>query len=473
MGARQGDLIVGGHGEMPFGSVFHVGSRRLFITNLASEDVPKPTEVVLKEQRGNGIALWYDDDNLFPQKIIADIEKSNVIGPVMEWKAANLVGEGVAYGNLQEGPGGALVLKPMRDAVIDRWLERTWLDQYLFEAALDLFQFGNANAELQRNGLGEPIGIWSQDQSWLRLGSNNTRGLITKAYLCGDWETATGPKSDGVLAYEALDPYYDLTTQLADSKVHKHIIPLRLQTRGQKYYAVPSWNGVRTSDTLKLAQVINKMKLRLIEYLMQLRFWVEIDDEYWPSRFGKEKWKDSTMAQRQAMMNDEIREFEELMGGDDEAGKPKALSTRMVRQPGHKNDQVSMWKVHPFKLEVPTGAYVEDGIAVDHQLLRGLGVDPALYGATPGKNGASAGSGSADRVKRTNWLLTHRPHGRMLLRPLDAVAEVLNWNRDLNGGKPITFMLRSLHVATMDQQNAAMPEANIKNPKENGAVQDD
>lgn len=469
MEERHGDIISGGGRDLPFGSVFHTGSRRLFVTNLASADIPKPSEVFLKEQRGNGIALWYDDDNLFPQKIIADIEKSNVIAPVMEWKAANLVGEGIAYGNLVEGPGGALILKPMQVPEIQRWLEKTWFDQFLFEAALDLFQYGNANAELQRNGLGEPIGCWSQDQSWLRLGNNDSRGLIKKAYLHGDWATATGPTSKDVLEYEALDPYYDLTTQLAESKVYKHLIPLRLQTRGQKYYAVPSWNGVRTSPTLQLAGAILKMKLRLIEYLMQLRFWVEIADDYWPLRFGADKWKDATPNQRQDLMNQEVRDFEELMGGDEEVGKPKALMTRM-KLLGHKNELMSLWKVHDFKLEVPTGAYVEDGIAIDHQLLRGLGVDPALYGATPGKNGASPGSGSADRVKRTNWLLTHRPHGRMLSRPLDPVAEALNWNRDFNGGKPLTFMLRSLHVATMDQQNAAMPEANINKPPENGAV---
>lgn len=469
MEERNGDLISGGGRDIPFGTVYHVGRRALFTTSLASTEVPKPSEVVLQEQRSNGIAQWFDDDNQFPQKLIADIEKSNVISQVMEWKASNLVGEGVVFGNPVEGSGGALVLKPFEAPEILRWLSKTWFDQYLMEAAMDLFQYGNANAELQRNGLGEPIGCWSQDQSWLRLGVNDSRGLITKAYLCGDWNSATGPTSKGVLPYEALDPYYDLASQLEESKVHKHLIPLRLQTRGQKYYAVPSWNGVRTSPTLALASAILKMKLRLIEYLMQVRFWIEIADDYWPLRFGKKAWDDASTAKRQEMMNKEVRDFEELMGGEEEIGKPKALMTRM-RFMGHKNELLGLWKVHDLKLETPTGAYVEDGIAIDHQLLRGLGVDPALVGATPGKNGASAGSGSADRVKRTNWLLSHRFHGRMLLRPLDAVSELLEWPKLYNDGKPITFQLRSLHVATLDQNNAAMPEAGLKNPPENGAL---
>jgi hypothetical protein len=472
MEGRHGELISGGGRDIPFGCVFHTGRNVLFTTNLASADIPKPSEVVLKEQRGNGIAQWFDDDNIFPQKVLADIEKSNIIGQVLDWKANTLVGEGIAYGNMVEGASGSLVMKPMQVAEIERWLIKSAFDLYCLEAGLDFYRYGIGNAELQRNRGGEAIGCWAQDTSWMRLGLNDDRGRITKAYLNADWAVARGPKSEGTLKYEALDPYWDLAGQLANSKETKHLIPLRLQGAGRKYYPLPSWGGLRTSGTLQLASAIQKMKLRLIEYLMQMRFWIEIADEYWPLRFGVQKWKDASPNQRQEMMNQEVRDFEELMGGQEEIGKPKALMTRMNYQ-SHSKEMVGMWKVHDLKLEVPTGAYVEDGRETDHLILRGLVNDPALVGQMPGKNGASAGSGSADRVKRTNDLLSCRPHGRILLRPLDAVAELNNWNRDFNGGFPLTFMFRSLHVATQDQNNAAMPEAGLKNPQENGAVRNE
>ncbi|MBL8000411.1 MAG: hypothetical protein JNL05_00500 [Flavobacteriales bacterium] len=466
----QGELVYGG--DMPVGVVYHKGRQALFTTRIASSEVPKPSEVVLENQRSQGLAFWGEYDNQFPQKVIADIETSDIIETVIDWKARTLVGEGVMYGNLVEGPGGSQVLKPMQNLEIERWLRRTNFDLFAYEASLDFYRYANANAELQRNLGGEAVGIFSQDQSWLRYGQNDLKtGLIDKAYLCAEWSTVTDLKNKGkVIPLEALDPYYDVVGQLKESRQYRHIIPLRLQTAGRKYYALAPWNGLRASGWLELAVAIPKMKLRLIKNMMAIRYWIEIADSYWPKKFGEQAWKDATDEKRKKWINEEVAAFEQLMAGEEEAGVPKALMTRMTEQK-HSGELTSLWKVNPLKLELAQGAYVEDSQETDYHIVRGLGVDPALVGISPSKGGQSPGSGSADRVKRTNYLLGARPHGTRLLSVMDAVSELNGWNTKYNNGMPLTWTFRSLHVATLDRTQQVAAEDRINPDTENGAVQ--
>ena len=92
-------------------------------------------------------------------------------------------------------------------------------------------------------------------------------------------------------------------------------------------------------------------------------------------------------------------------------------------------------------------------------------------GISPSKSGTSSGSGSADRVKRTNYLLGIRPHGARMLSVMDAVSELNGWNDKFNGGMPLTWMFRSLHTATLDRTQQVAAEDRVKPDQENGAVQ--
>lgn len=452
--------IISGQ-DMP-GVVYHVGSKTLFTTNLASTELVKPSEVVLERLESQQVALW-GVTNQFPQEVIADIEKNDIIGTVLDWKARTLVGEGVVYGNMVAGTDGAAVLKPMFVPEIDRWLYRTNFDLYAYESAHNFYTYYNANAELERARIGSVIGVYAQDQSWLRLSQNDNRGMINKAYLSACWDTATDVTDrKKVITLEALDPYYDIAGQVQRSSVHRHLIPLRIQTHGRKYYALAPWNGLRASGWLSLAVAIPKMKLELIKNLMHMRYWIEISTEYWPWKYGQQAWKEMGLKDRQKLMNAEVKAFEELMSSEDEAGKPKALMTSMVYQQ-HAKEHLGMWKVHDQKLQIPSGAYLEDSAETDYHLVRGLGVDPALVGIAPGKNSSSPGSGSADRIKRTNYLLAARPHGTRLLSFMTAVSEINGWDKAYNNGAPIVWMFRSLHTATLDKSNQVTPEESANN----------
>jgi hypothetical protein len=454
--------------DMPVGVVYSTRTNTLFITNAGAKDFPQPSEVVLENLSNQDVEFW-GATNSFPQEVIADIEGSDIVDTVIDWKARQLVGEGVIYGNLAEGPGGSAILNPLFVPEIDRWLNRTNFNLYSYEAALDFYTFYNANAELERNRLGEFIGIFSKDQSWRRYGKNDPRGMITKAYESATWDKVSDLK-DGkkVISLEALDPYYNLVAQIEESKNYRHVMPLRFQTRGRKYYALAPWNGVRASGWLHLAVAIPKMKLRLIEQLMQPPTQIEIHDRYWPRQFGAETWKNANDEQKRKLINQEVRKFEDMMFSPEEAGKPKVLMTGQMDGP--KGESLSLWKISHIGTSIPTGAYIEDSQETDYHVVRGLGVDPALVGIAPGKSQTSAGSGSADRVKRTNYLIGALPHGNLLLSMMPCISEVNNWDRDFNGGKPIVWQFRSIHAATLDKSNQASPDPKTNTTENDGAV---
>lgn len=466
--------LVNDHGlitspDLPFGTIYHTGSKALFSTNIGgSADIPRASDVVLKNQRDQGVAFWGETNN-FPQQVLCDIEKSDIIPTVLEWKAQTLVGEGIVYGNMVEGPGGAAVLRPAFYPEMDEWFRRTEFDLFYNEAAYDFYRFANTHAELQLNAFGDVMGMFTQDQSWLRYQENNDRGEITKAYLSAHWDKVQDVNNSDVLTLPALDPYYDLAGQIQRSTARRMIVPIRFQGGGRKYYALAPWNGLRASGWMDLAIAIPKMKLRLLQHMMQIRYWIEIADSYWPKKFGVERWKNMGEEEKQKAVKKEVADFEALMSSEEEVGKPKAVMTRMSENP-HAKEMMSLWKINVLPFTIPEGAYVEDSQETDFHLVRGLGVDPALVGISPGKNSASAGSGSADRVKRTNYLLSVRSHGTRILSPLNAIAQVNGWNDRLNGGRPLTFMFRSLHTATLDRTTQVAPTETGNTTPENGPV---
>lgn len=449
--------------DMPGGVLYSRGSHVLYTTNLASDALPKPSEVVLENLRGQDVAFW-GDANDFPQQVIADIEMSDIIPTVIDWKARQLIGEGVAYGNMVPGPGGSLVLEPIQVPEIEHWLRRTAFDLYCEEAALDFYTFYNANAELEKARNGQFVGVYSKDQSWRRYGVNDKRGMITKAYESACWSTATDlTDKKKVISLPAIDPYL-IDSQLAEATPGRMVLPLRIQTRGRKYYALAPWNGLRANGWLALAIAIPKMKLRLIQNLMQAQYQIEIADTYWPGKY--KNWKDLSDKEKRQKYADEVKAFEDLMFSDEEVGKPKTLMTQKVWNQV-KGEMYSLWTITPLRMETPTGAYIEDGQEADFHIVRSLGVDPSLVGISPGKNNTSTGSGSDARVKRTNYLISVRPHGQHLLRMMPPISEVNGWNKDYNGGKPLHWMFRSLHAATLDRTSMVSV-----NPKENTTEND-
>lgn len=442
------------------GIAFHVPALDAIVTTRAAEKIKKPSEVVLRNLRTNGVAFWGDDDNLFPEQVIDDIEQNDVVDTVLNWKSRELIGGGVMYGNMVRGGDGYEVLAPIRIPEIEDWLEATRFSLTAMECALDFYTLYNTNAHFVLGPTGRINGLFTFDQAQVRLRENNSRGEITEAYVAHDWSRVSNPKGDALVkVLPALDPYFDLAGQVQSlsSSTNEFILPIRYQIRRRKYYALAPWNGLRTTQWLPYASALAKVKANLLKYGMLAPMHIEVADGYWPKRFGAE-WEKADAEGKRKLMRQEIERWEKTLAGEKNAGK--SIVTR-IAELKHTNELVSLVRFNPIKPSISDGMFTEDSAEADHHIIRALGVDPGLVGITPSKNRQS-GSGSDKRIARTNYLLGERAHGELLLTPLRVVSAVNGWNKRYNQGRPIAWMYGNLFAATLDrtQQVDGQPQPN-------------
>jgi len=435
-----------------------------------SRRVRSASEVELERLQSQDIAFWGDETNLFPQEVLADIETSDILDTVIRWKAQELVGGGVMYGNMVPGPGGLPMLEPLSIPEIDDWLEETNFTLYALESATDYYRYYNAAAELIKVN-GTVTGIWSQDMSWVRLAQNDRTGAIRTAYLSGEWEKVASLTSRRVKHYPALDPYYDVAGQLRDGRSERYIMPLRVQTGGRKYYALAPWNGFRESEWFEVHQRVAKAKNALLKHMAIIRYHIEVDDRYWPLAITD--WGTLNHQQKLDKKKKTREDFEAWIAGEKNNGK--SLMTGMVPLP-NSHESYSLWKIHELKFTIPSGAYIEDSTEADHHAIRAHGVQPSLMGISPSKNNSSSGSGSVNRVDRTNHILGERVHADLLLTPMKAVSAVNGWNRRYNSqdgrARPLRWMYHNLYAATLDRTQQVDQQPNHTKTKEDGTVQD-
>lgn len=442
--------------------------------NAASADestrTSRASEAFVENLRGQDIAFWGDETNLFPQEVNEDVEASDILETIIQWKAQALTGGGnPIYGPLVPGPGGQPMIEPMSLNEVDDFFEETNIGLYAVEAGLDYYRYWNATAELITVG-GRVTGIWSQDQSWIRLAQNDRTGAIRKAYLSTDWSMVRSVDDrKRVQTFDALDPYYDVAGQIAGNSSGRMLLPLRYQTRGRKYYALAPWNGFRESEWFQVQKKVPQAKKALLDNMAIVRYLIYVDDRYWPRAYPD--WVQN-VAQQEARKKAFKTEFETWIAGVKNNGKSLLLAKMAFP---NAQEALKLIEFETLKFEIPTGAYIEDSTEADFHALRAHGVQPGLLGLAPSKQNSGGGSGSVNRVDWTNHLIGERPHGHLLLAPVRAACTVNRWNarnkKKLNGRR-LAFMWPNLYATTLDRTQQVDAQPNRSKDTADGTVQD-
>jgi hypothetical protein len=275
--------------------------------------------------------------------------------------------------------------------------------------------------------------------------------------ISGKWSQGAGIDAKGNLKLPALDPYFDVAGQITASNKSRFILPLRILTGDNDYYADGIWHGLIEGGYLDLAKAIIKSKLWLTTNLSLIRYHIEIGSEFWELAFpgfGKK-----TIEERKAIKTQVTEAFTEWVTGQEKAGR--TLLTDMLLDDiaigGKMKEYRSLWKITAFKLDIPTGAYVEDSAEVDAKIIRAF-MDPSLFGQTPSKDRNSSGSGSDKRVAHTHELLDNAVEMELLMTPFDVMAETHGWHETYAPGQMLKFWCKSYHAATLDRTLSAVAE---------------
>lgn len=436
------------HINLPEVSVFTKGA--VLVTT--RKESYKGVSPVLKAMEDSGEVAYWGANNDLPQRVIADTKKYPLMRGVVDLKCGMLIGDGVRYGTVRwDETTRTELFEPQSLPEIDDFLEESNFNLYLSEAARDWYMFANIFPEFRMNrGYTKVLGMGCFDASHVRLHTQNkTSGDIETAYIA-DWCNAD---AQSAIVRPALDPYYDVAEQLLEMRKPRAVLPLRDLGLGQFYYGETPWDGLRGNGWFDLAIRIPELKNLLLQGLMNIRYHIEIDERYWIQKWPD--WNKKDQATRIDLQSKEVDAIETWLKKDGINGA--FMSSMKGSTTG--TDQISLVKINEKRIVIPEGSYLEDSQEVDFIFCRDMGLKPSLYGISPSKSGSSPGSGSEDRVARTNHILNCRRDMDKLLQPLSVVRKVNNWP------KGTRFWLAGYHAATLDRTMAVDKKANAGTEK--------
>lgn len=387
-----------------------------------------------------GKMAYWGDDNDFPQKVIADLKKDTDLAPLLSKQALLLYSGGLTWG-IPDNTTGEEVLTPLNDAdhkMIATWMRRSAINRYLFEASKDLHIFYNAFPELVlQMDRKQIIQLCAQPAEYCRWEKMNDKGIVENCYINLNFPqyNETHPLTKKV---PVLDPYFDPAATLkAKTSGFNFIYPLSFPTPGQTYYQIADWNGIRESGWLAVSQAIPKFKLNLLEKQLNIKYHVEISDQYWPIRFAG--FNDMKQSEQQKLVDGEMKKFSEVMSGVEGAGNSliTAMKTDFQMQ-----KEYSMWKISPIDNKLAKGEFMEEVKEAAVIKQSAIGLHPALVGTMA--NSGMGGAGSNIREAYNLHNIMSRPQQDILLEPLYVVRDYNGWPSDME------FRIKNPFMATLN-----------------------
>jgi hypothetical protein len=413
----------------------------------------------------NGKYMPWGDDNLHPQNTITQLENSDLLPSVIDFKKKALTSGGLQYGNISFVDGEE-VFEPRQIQEIEDWLEQTEIQNYLEEATLDFYTHANFFPEVILNVGRKITGLYCLDAAFCRMAipekTGKYRGNYRNIYVSADWDYSAHSQDAALI--QAVDPYYKVVEQIQQGKGYKFTLPIRNQVRGKLHYQTGCVDWLINSGWLKVAKQIPLWKNEMMSKQLSIKYHIEVNKSYWTNRYNEwDKFSDLDKSnKRQAVYKKFIKYFQGKSGANN------TLFTEFTFDKQAKTEwpdfKVTVLETKAFQ----DNAYIEQSSHSDLHIIRSQSVDHALIGLTPGK-GFASGSGSDKRVAFNQHVLLTQPDQRKILRPLDYIAEINGWNKKYgkktdDGQTRIKFWFKNTFIATLDHGKDTKP-ANSNNNK--------
>lgn len=403
-----------------------------------------PTTPIDKNTASGLLAPW-GPGNDFPQQVLADIAKSTILGPVLDWKTRAVYGKGIIYGTVTGyKPDGSEIFQRTKDPVVEAFFRSSNLHRFGFEGLQGLFTFATAFPELViSRDRSQITSLCIQDTAFGRYSAQAPGQAVPPSlHISANWPNAA-PGDGYTTTVPVLDPYYGGVEALrADKRGFKYIYPLSIPSAGNAIYQLIAWNAIRKSGWLDVAQAIPEFKKQLFINQLSIKYLIEADIRYWEWKYPD--WKEKKESERKQCIAAELDAFEKTMSGTGGAGK--SIMTVTMPDPQNPGATLKVFTVTAIDDKIKSGQYVEDSQEASSHIYTALQVDPTLSGISPGK-GIGSGSGSDKRVAFNAFVATHSFYQ-------DLILEVLHFVRDYNGWNPeLEFRFLNPEINTLDEKS--------------------
>ena len=396
-----------------------------------------PSTPVDRQKRIFRYAHW-GEDNQFPENIIGEIRKNEVLSSAIYWKAQALISGGLVYGTVRINPEtGQERMDRVMDPQVEAWLKQSNIKRYLNEAAHEFYRFWNVFTEvIVSRDRRQITGIYCHESAHCRLESQDETGRINQVFVSANWKYGDTESSPETLRLPLLDAYGNLPAQVQAGSEHKYALWQAGTDSGETYYQFAPWHSLLRSSWLEVANEIAFYKLSLLKNQMQPKYLVYVADEFWRVKFeGWDGMDDEIKIKLREQVRDDI---DNRLAGTKNAGKTLQL-TKLYNK--HVGTEHKLIEIIPLDDKLKSGDWVEESSECVSHILFSQGLDGSLIGNTPGR---TSFSGSDKRESFNIFITNAKPEQDVILEGLNLVRDYNGWNPDYQ------FWFKNFYLQTLD-----------------------
>lgn len=403
---------------------------------LDNETIPKEKDSLVF----TGDNKWYPwgPNNCFPQEVMKDARKSNVLKRGLKTLARVHYGSGPVYYTLVPDGDGIPKVKRLYIKEIEEWMEKANVFGTQMGIILDLETYHNAWTEYYWNKhprmAGAEITHYKrQKAAYCRHGIQDEKGIINEVYISAKW-----PKpAEGELA--KINYYFD------GSKDKKHALYHRYESMDEGiYYELSEWDSVRQNGWLEVSYTVPKIKKAIFKNQATLKYHIEIPSDYFKKNVAG--WDGLNVKQQEALKDELESGLEKYLADVENSGK--SVTTYTYRDQLGNETGI---KITAIDNKLKDGVYLPDATAGNAETLFALGINPGIVGlGVPGSRD-SKGSGSYVREELWKMQALISSERYVSLEPLRHVTLLNKWAERYNDGNKIHWAYGD--ISTIETMN--------------------
>ncbi len=419
------------------------GSAVLMFTDKKGKPTPTKTSVAVHTEDKKGeIAAWGGDNN-FPQKLLKEVRKNGAATSGLQLISDFHYGGGFVLFQEQFPPDKngnkkreLLQRSPSEFPEIKEFFRYNNLKRFFRETISDLEYFGIAFPEyILSNDGNKIIELHRQKTAHCRFElANEKTGFIKNVWISSKWGDSVDLKSKFAQSVPLIDSYWPAEKVREHCKKHgirKFIRPVFYTMLDESYYPVASWHTAYYSKWIQVANSIPEFKKALFENQVNIKYHIEIDEEYFIKKYQNEKksWEEYSLKDKNNIRKELVKFVDESLRGSKNAGK--SIWTMIYKDDN--GEHFSGIKITPIDDKLKDGSFLPDASAANSEILFSISVDPTLIGAgIPG--GLGAGSGSDKREAATILTARCKPRRETTLETFEFTQHYNGWDDSLIGG---------------------------------------
>jgi hypothetical protein len=405
----------------------------------APKDSAKETKVKQKDKGTQQTKLWYPwgKDNCFPQDVMKDARKSNVLKRALKTLARVHYGTGPIYFNY-ELVDGELTIKRLYIKEIEEWLENTNAHTNQMELILDCETFSMAFAEFywSKSPKVKDAEIFKYKRHkavYCRLEKQDEAGDINNVFISTKWPN---PNADEYTKVPIYNP---------DKADKKFMQILRYASSDEGiYYELAEWDTVRQNGWLEVSYTVPMIKKAIFKNQATLKYHIQIPHDY----FAKNclNWSNLSDKEKNILKDGVETSLEKYLADVENSGK-SVTTYSYINSLGVETGI----KITAIDNKLKDGQYLPDATAGNAEVLFAVGLNPGIVGV--GIPGSRDSQGSGSYVREELWkmqalILADR---MVTLAPLRFATRANDWAKKYNKGVPIHWAYGD--ISTLETMN--------------------